>query len=92
MYRSRFMSLIVCAAIACMAIVSFAFGVVERTVVATCRAAKALVLDGFKLAAAPADAKRLPLVAFIQAKVFVLRLAKRERPEVSGSWRMCPST
>lgn len=92
MQRSRFFSMLACAAIACMALVASAFGAVERAVVATYHAAKSLVLEGFRLAAAPAADKSLPLMAFVQAKAFVLRLAKRERPEVSGSWRMCPST
>lgn len=32
-----------------------------------------------------------PRVAFVAAKAFVLRLAKRERPQMSPTWRMCPS-
>jgi len=32
-----------------------------------------------------------PRVAFVAAKAFVLRLAKRERPRISPTWRMCPS-
>ena len=28
----------------------------------------------------------------VQARAYVMRLAKRERPELTGSWRMCPST
>lgn len=92
MTRSRFVSMLACAAAACLALVSYAFGAVERAVVATYHAAKDLVLDGFKLAARKDDTSTLPLIAFVQAKAFVLRLAKRERPEVSGSWRMCPST
>lgn len=92
MQRSRFFSMLACAAIACMALVASAFSAVERAVVASYHAAKDLILDGFKLAAAKNDTSTLPLVAFVQAKAFVLRLAKRERPEVSGSWRMCPST
>ncbi|MCY1170549.1 hypothetical protein D9M73_106240 [compost metagenome] len=61
-------------------------------VVATGRALKNLVLDGFKLAAGDAEDFKKPRVWLVRAKAFMLRLAKRERPEVSGSWRMCPST
>lgn len=32
---------------------------------------------------------RVPL---LQARAFVTRLAKRERPVLTASWRMCPST
>ena len=34
----------------------------------------------------------LPRIAFVTAKAFVLRMAKRERPRIAPSWRMCPST
>lgn len=59
--------------------------------VATCRKLKTLVLDGFKLAASEPESQRKPAVWRVKAKAFILRLAKRDRPEVSGSWRMCPS-
>jgi len=32
-----------------------------------------------------------PLVVFVQARAFVMRMAKRERPVVTPRWRMCPS-
>lgn len=60
--------------------------------VATCRKLKTLVLDGFKLAANELESQRKPAVWRIQARAFIQRLAKRDRPELSGSWRMCPST
>lgn len=31
------------------------------------------------------------LMGFVKARAFVLRIAKRERPLFSASWRMCPS-
>jgi hypothetical protein len=52
---------------------------------------KTLVLDGFKLAVPDAGGKDAAVVAFVQAKAFVVRLAKRERPLVTDNWRMCPS-
>jgi hypothetical protein len=60
--------------------------------VATGRALKNLVLDGFKLAAGSKADRERTVLPFIQARAFTLRRAKRQRPEVSGSWRMCPST
>ncbi|MDP3228513.1 MAG: hypothetical protein Q8N13_11130 [Acidovorax sp.] len=50
------------------------------------------VRHGFDLAAAKDDSKAARVVAFVQAKAFFLRLAKRERPEITGGWRMCAST
>lgn len=88
-------SLFAWAAMACLAMASAAASVVRpvvETVVATARALKNWALDGFKLAAADAEDLKTPAVWFVQAKAFVLRLAKRQRPEVSSSWRMCPST
>ena len=40
----------------------------------------------------PADQAARPVVSFVRAKQFVLRIAKRVRVLVSPSWRMCPST
>lgn len=31
------------------------------------------------------------LVGMVQAKAFVLRVIKRERPVIRAEWRMCPS-
>lgn len=33
-----------------------------------------------------------PAVALIAAKQFLMRQIKRERPQLSPSWRMCPSS
>lgn len=65
---------------------------VAEAIARTGQIVKQFVLGGFELAANKAVADRKPSVWFVQAKAFVLRLAKRHRPEVSGSWRMCPST
>lgn len=40
----------------------------------------------------PAPLLEMPKVAFFRAKEFVQRIAKRERPILSSTWRMCPST
>jgi hypothetical protein len=32
-----------------------------------------------------------PRAKFAQARAFVARLLKRERPHIESSWRMCPS-
>lgn len=61
-------------------------------VAATGRALKNMVLDGFKLAAGAKAERERSVLPFVQAKAFKARKDKRERPEVSGSWRMCPST
>lgn len=82
------------AAAACFAMVSVPVCWVRPTfavVAASYRKVKNWILDGFKLAAATVEGAKTT-VLFVQAKAFMLRIAKRERPEVSGSWRMCPST
>lgn len=65
-------------------------------VVAVYRFAKEAIRD-FCLSAVKTVATAFRLrsmlqVSLIQAKTYVIRLAKRERPELTGSWRMCPST
>lgn len=32
-----------------------------------------------------------PAVLLVQARAFVMRIAKRERPVIRAAWRMCPS-
>ena len=65
--------------------------VVDATIFVA-RAAKNLLIDGFALFG-PAEAKDAKQeVWVVQAKAFMLRLAKRERPVLSASWRWCPST
>lgn len=51
-----------------------------------------LVLAPFKVAG-DAVVKNLPgpAVALIAAKLYQLRQIKREKPQLSPSWRMCPS-
>lgn len=34
---------------------------------------------------------RNPAVRIVQAKAFVARILKRERPVLTSAWRMCPS-
>lgn len=84
------LALIAGSAIACS--VCTAFGRAAEFAVRAYTRAKSWVLDGFALAAT-SSGKRMPVpVPLIQAKAFVLRLAKRDRPVVTSSWRMCPST
>lgn len=35
--------------------------------------------------------KHMQAVPFVQARAFVARLIKRERPVLTSDWRMCPS-
>ena len=42
------------------------------------------------LAPAPAEG-RAPSVRLIQAKAFLARITRRERIQMTGGWRMCPS-
>ncbi len=49
-----------------------------------CLSAVKTAATAFRLWASP--------VPLTQARAYVMRLAKRERPELTGSWRMCHST
>lgn len=88
-------SLLAFALLACASLACVAYSAVERAVgyaVSAYTRVKAWVLDGFALAATKSDARTPVPVPLVQAKAFVLRLAKRERPVLTSSWRMCPST
>lgn len=58
----------------------------------TCRALKNLAVDGVALLARAPEPAKEPFVVLVKAKAFVTRLVKRERPVLTNSWRMCPST
>ena len=92
MKRSRFSSWLFAAAALC----AFAFSTFAAPavalVVATGRTLKNLVLDGLQLAVPADQSKSAVVVAFVQARAFVLRLIKRDRPVKSTEWSMCPST
>lgn len=81
-------------AVATAAAIAFAVHILEPVVTIARRAvtaARDVVLRGFELAL-QTTAVRQAAVLLLQAKAFVLRLIKRERPVVTASWRMCPST
>lgn len=84
-------SFLAIALLACAALAVACYHAVADPIVAVCRMAKSVVLDAFKLAGTEGVGFALPAVMLVQAKTFVLRLAKRERPVVTSSWRMCPS-
>lgn len=94
MKRSLF-ALITVTLAACAIAVSRAFVVARDEIVAVCstikRGASAVLEHGLQLAAQPQLVLR-PMVMLERARAFQVRLAKRERPEITGSWRMCPST
>jgi hypothetical protein len=87
-------SFLAIALLACASLASAAYAAVAPMVIAVVGFAqrlKDLVIDGIALVArAVADVNR-PAVVLVQAKAFVQRLAKRERPVVTSTWRMCPS-
>ena len=87
MYRplSSIRSLVV---IACMAMAVFVVFVFER-VRSTITAAWTWLRDVSPIALKQPKPKCHP--ALVQAKAFVMRQAKRDRPTVMARWRMCPS-
>lgn len=91
MYRSsRFVSLI---ALACMAAASAVSAAADRVVAAVSYGIDRVLsawVEPFQLQAKPPGQEK-PRVALVMAKAFVLRLAKRERPNITPRWRMCPS-
>jgi len=85
-------SFLAIALLACAALASVCFHAVADPVIATFRVAKEVILYGFKLSEAEPTGRANPMVRRVQAKSFVERIEKRDRPVVTSSWRMCPST
>lgn len=79
-------------ACACIAAVATAAERVAQVATSAVKLATGLMLHGFELAASKDEGKSAVVVAFVQAKAFVLRKMKRERLHVTNDWRMCPST
>lgn len=77
---------------ACAGWMGSAASYVADVVVSTARAFKNIVLDGFKMAANDKADKERSVLPFVQARSFVARLIKRDRPVKSTEWSMCPST
>ena len=83
----------------CLAAIAFCWRIAEDVTCQTVAAyhrIKAVTCD-FAAAAVKSVAERYAAISQIrvpleQARAFVTRLAKRERPVVTSSWRMCPST
>ena len=94
MKRSRTLVLFAVAAglaLAFAASVGNAIKHVAETAFATCRAFKNLIVDNF-LSLAVATPSAPQVAGYPQAKSFQARIEKRERPVLTNSWRMCPST
>ena len=95
---SRSTRLFAIAAIACAAAASAfaAAAVASRDYVVTAvHRAWDFAVDGFRVSAeVQRDSPRpdKPRVQLVAAKAFILRMVKRERPNVTPLWRMCPST
>lgn len=85
------------AAVALAAACTFAVSACE-SIVATARVARDRVFGWLEAVSTPfarrADWTDLarPDTPLVQARAFVMRLAKRERPITTSRWRMCPST
>ena len=94
MFRSRTLTLIGVAAGLALAVatsIGNAIKHVADTVYTSCRAIKNLLVDNFMALAITTPAA--PQVAgYPQAKTYQARIEKRERPVLTSSWRMCPST
>lgn len=85
-------SFLAIALLACAALASVCFHAVADPVIAACQRFKNIVLYGFKLAEIEPVNSTRPAKQRVRAKSFLAGIMKRERPVVTGSWRMCPST
>jgi len=91
MKRSRFFTV---ALLACAAVAAFSVSTYDHAVTAVSvayRGVKDFLVEGFKLVAGTPETPKEPAVQLVQAKSFVQRIVKRQRPMVTPGWRMCPS-
>jgi len=79
------------ALMACASVAMACFHAVADPIFTTLRSLKGFALNACSLAAGEGSGVAKPTVMRIQAKSFVMRLVKRERPVVTSTWRMCPS-
>lgn len=94
MKRSRTLVLFAVAAglaLAAVASVGKTIKHVADTVYTSCRAFKNLIVDNF-MSLAITEPTVTKATGYPQAKSFQARIEKRERPVLTNSWRMCPST
>lgn len=84
-------SFLAIALMACASLAVACYHAVADPIVSVCRSVKAFALDACSLAANEGSGVAKPAVMRVQAKAFVMRLVKRDRPVVTSSWRMCPS-
>lgn len=76
---------------ACLAFTAYAGWHVKQVVATAYVLAAKVFLKGFELAVHATADKAGGVVAFVQAKAFVLRIIKRDRPVVSTNWTLAPS-
>lgn len=89
-------SLLAIALMACASLAGYCYAAVLAPVVSIVQTGIAIlkdwILKGVALVGGGSSDLNPVSIRLTQAKAYVLRLAKRERPELTGSWRMCPST
>lgn len=90
-FSRSFRSVLVAAACALIAAASYAVDRVDHFARAVYGSVRDFALYAVHVVAGTAESMQAPSVRLVQAKAFVLRLAKRERPVVTSAWRMCPS-
>ncbi len=91
MKSRRFLSIVM---LACVALATVAVAAIRSVVTFACEVgmrAKSWLLDAVSIVAGTDAEQPKVAVLMVQAKAFMQRLVKRDRPVVTASWRMCPS-
>ena len=89
MPRSRLVAL---ALAACALAGHFVTVAVFQPIAAVCRFVGYHFGEACALASHSAGAKKAKPVLLVKVQAFAAAMAKRERPKLSPTWRMCPST
>lgn len=90
--KKTFRSALILVACAALAAASYAVDQVTTYAVSAYHRVGDFFLNVVATVVGPMERLLAPAVQLVQAKAFVMRLAKRERPVVTSAWRMCPST
>jgi len=85
-------SLFSLALLACVSIAGAMYSALAAPIQVMATAFKAWALAGIELVGGGSGCVTPASIRIVQVKAFVQRIAKRERPVVTCSWRMCPST
>lgn len=90
--KRTFRGLLGLAVVACLSLAATCVAAVASTYASVREGIKVFAMAAVKAVAPEPIGTQAPAVHQVQAKAFQARIDKRERPVITSSWRLCPST